>query len=99
MPLELAVIRLALECQGRLPEGRYLALNVSPAVLEHDDLAFEIAAHRTNRPLVVEITEHQPVEDYVALSASLDRLRDLGRARGGRRRRAAASPPSATSRA
>ena len=36
-------------------------------MLEHDDLAFEIAAHRTNRPLVVEITEHQPVEDYVAL--------------------------------
>ena len=62
----------------RLPDGRYLALNVSPAVLEHDDLAFEIAAHRTNRPLVVEITEHQPVEDYVALSASLDRLRELG---------------------
>ena len=47
-------------------------------MLEHDDLAFEIAAHRTDRPLVVEITEHQPVEDYVALSASLDRLRDLG---------------------
>jgi EAL domain-containing protein (putative c-di-GMP-specific phosphodiesterase class I) len=78
VPLEMAVIRLALDCQGRLPEGRYLALNVSPAVLEHDDLAFEIAAHRTNRPLVVEITEHQPVEDYVALSASLDRLRELG---------------------
>jgi EAL domain-containing protein (putative c-di-GMP-specific phosphodiesterase class I) len=77
--LELSVIRRALECEHvRLPEGRYLALNVSPAVLEHDDLAFEIAAHRTNRPLVVEITEHQPVEDYVALSASLDRLRALG---------------------
>ena len=76
--LELAVIRQALACEARLPEGRYLALNVSPAVLEHDDLAFEIAAHGTARPLVVEITEHQPVEDYVALSASLDRLRDLG---------------------
>ena len=47
-------------------------------MLEHDDLAFEIAAHHTARPLVVEITEHQPVEDYVALSASLDRLRELG---------------------
>jgi EAL domain-containing protein (putative c-di-GMP-specific phosphodiesterase class I) len=76
--LELAVIRQALACESRLPEGRYLALNVSPAVLEHDDLAFEIAAHSTSRPLVVEITEHQPVEDYVALSASLDRLRELG---------------------
>ncbi len=78
--LEMAVIRRALDCESRIPEGRYLALNVAPAVLEHDDLAFEIAAHRhrTARPLVVEITEHQPVEDYVALSASLDRLRELG---------------------
>jgi EAL domain-containing protein (putative c-di-GMP-specific phosphodiesterase class I) len=77
--LELAVIRRALECEhDRLPEGRYLALNVSPAVLEHEDLALEIAAHRTDRPLVVELTEHQPVEDYAALSASLDRLRSLG---------------------
>jgi EAL domain-containing protein (putative c-di-GMP-specific phosphodiesterase class I) len=76
--LELAVIRQALDCESRIPEGRYLALNVAPAVLEHDDLAFEIAAHRTARPLVVEITEHQPVEDYAALSASLDRLRELG---------------------
>jgi EAL domain-containing protein (putative c-di-GMP-specific phosphodiesterase class I) len=79
VPLEMAVIRRALDCEhARLPEGRYLALNVSPAVLEHDDLPLEIAAHRTDRPLVVEITEHQPVEDYVALSASLDRLRALG---------------------
>ncbi len=61
-----------------LPAGRYLALNVSPAVLEHDELAFVIARHKSDRPLVVEITEHQPVEDYVALSAQLDRLRDLG---------------------
>lgn len=77
--LELAVIKLALEChEKRLPEGRYLALNVSPAVLEQDELAFAIARHKTDRPLVVEITEHQPVEDYVALGAQLDRLRDLG---------------------
>jgi EAL domain-containing protein (putative c-di-GMP-specific phosphodiesterase class I) len=78
VPLEMAVIKCALRGQSRLPDGRYLALNVSPAVLEHDDLAFEIATRHTERPLVVEITEHQPVEDYVALSASLDRLRALG---------------------
>lgn len=77
--LELAVIKLALQChESRLPEGRYLALNVSPAVLEQDELAFAIARHKSDRPLVVEITEHQPVEDYVALGAQLDRLRALG---------------------
>jgi EAL domain-containing protein (putative c-di-GMP-specific phosphodiesterase class I) len=78
--LELAVIRRALEChQTRLPKGRYLALNVSPAVLEQDELALAIARHdMDDRPLVIEITEHQPVEDYVALGAQLDRLRELG---------------------
>jgi EAL domain-containing protein (putative c-di-GMP-specific phosphodiesterase class I) len=77
--LELAVIKCALDCHNaRLPEGRYLALNVSPAVLEHDELAVLIARHNGARPLVVEITEHQPVEDYVALGAQLDRLRELG---------------------
>jgi EAL domain-containing protein (putative c-di-GMP-specific phosphodiesterase class I) len=76
--LELAVIRLALDNQARLPEGRYLALNVSPNVLETDDLVLEIARRDLSRPLVVELTEHQPVEDYAALSVSLARLRELG---------------------
>jgi EAL domain-containing protein (putative c-di-GMP-specific phosphodiesterase class I) len=76
--LELAVIRLALDNHARLPEGRYLALNVSPGVLEHDDLVDEIARRELTRPLVVELTEHQPVEDYISLSASLARLRELG---------------------
>jgi EAL domain-containing protein (putative c-di-GMP-specific phosphodiesterase class I) len=77
--LELSVIRRALECHSeRLPDGRYLALNVSPAVLELDELVCIIARHEGARPLVVEITEHQPVEDYVALSGQLDRLRELG---------------------
>jgi EAL domain-containing protein (putative c-di-GMP-specific phosphodiesterase class I) len=76
--LELAVVRLALSCEHRLPAGRYLALNVSPALLEHHGLLGEILAHAIDRPLVVEITEHQPVEDYAALGAALDRLRALG---------------------
>jgi EAL domain-containing protein (putative c-di-GMP-specific phosphodiesterase class I) len=76
--LELAVIRLALDNHHRLPEGRYLALNVSPAVLERDDLVDEIAGRELTRPLVVELTEHQPVEDYIGLSRALGRLRELG---------------------
>jgi EAL domain-containing protein (putative c-di-GMP-specific phosphodiesterase class I) len=76
--LELAVIRLALGCQDRLPEGPYLALNVSPAVLEHPGLREEIERREVGRPLVVELTEHQPVEDYLALGVQLDALRALG---------------------
>ena len=98
--LEMAVIRRALQLRGdRLPEGRYLALNVSPAVLEHDDLAFEIAAHHTDRPLVVEITEHQPVEDYVALSALAGPPARRSACAWRSTTSARASPPSATSRA
>jgi EAL domain-containing protein (putative c-di-GMP-specific phosphodiesterase class I) len=76
--LELAVIALALGCQERLPDGRYLALNVSPAVLEDPGLVEELERREIGRPLVVELTEHQPVEDYIALGEQLDRLRGLG---------------------
>lgn len=77
-PLELAVVRLALASDDRLPEGLYLALNVSPAVLTSDGL-YELLAETTiDRPLVVELTEHQPVDDYEVLGRALDRLRALG---------------------
>jgi EAL domain-containing protein (putative c-di-GMP-specific phosphodiesterase class I) len=76
--LELAVITHALACHQRLPGGRYLALNVSPALLEHEGLNIAIAAAPVERPIVVELTEHQPVEDYVALLGALDRLREQG---------------------
>jgi EAL domain-containing protein (putative c-di-GMP-specific phosphodiesterase class I) len=78
LELELAVVRHALACQDRLPAGRYLALNVSPGLVEHEALGQAIAARPIGRPVVVELTEHQPVEDYVALLAALKRLRVLG---------------------
>jgi EAL domain-containing protein (putative c-di-GMP-specific phosphodiesterase class I) len=74
--LELAVVRLALACEGRLPEGLYLALNVSPALLGGEEL--ERAVALAERPIVVELTEHQAVEDYAQLGEALDRLRAHG---------------------
>jgi EAL domain-containing protein (putative c-di-GMP-specific phosphodiesterase class I) len=76
--LELAVIRLALQCEDRLPAGLYLALNVSPELLGHAELEALVARGAHPRQLVVELTEHQPVEDYAALDAVLARLRDHG---------------------
>jgi EAL domain-containing protein (putative c-di-GMP-specific phosphodiesterase class I) len=76
--LELAVIRLALGCQDRLPDGLYLALNVSPAVLGDDALEGIVARGEHDRSLVVELTEHQPVEDYAQLDEALRRLRAHG---------------------
>ena len=75
--LELAAIALALESHERVPEGLYLAVNASPAVLAGDELRELLIAH-DRRPLVVELTEHQQVEDYVALARSLDELRANG---------------------
>ena len=73
--LELAAVRLALRSHDRLPEGLYLALNASPMLLGGDELIGMLAAH-DRRPLVVELTEHQAVEDYFALGRSLDELRE-----------------------
>jgi EAL domain-containing protein (putative c-di-GMP-specific phosphodiesterase class I) len=77
--LELAVIGLALRNQSRLPDGLYLALNVSPALLGSSELE-EIVdrGEHGERPLVVELTEHQAVEDYVQLDGALQRLRAHG---------------------
>ncbi|HEX5622049.1 MAG TPA: EAL domain-containing protein [Solirubrobacteraceae bacterium] len=76
--LELAVIDLALRSEGRLPDGLYLALNVSPTLLAGDELLDIVARHDHSRPLVIEITEHQAVEDYSELDAALGRLREHG---------------------
>jgi EAL domain-containing protein (putative c-di-GMP-specific phosphodiesterase class I) len=77
--LELAVIDLALRCEGRLPQGMYLALNVSPALLADGELETMIArGDHEDRPLVVELTEHQAVEDYAELGEALERLRQQG---------------------
>ena len=74
--LELAVVELAIGREDRLPDGLYLACNVSPSVLIRPELAALMAAG--DRPLVVELTEHHAVEDYAELDAALERLRTLG---------------------
>jgi EAL domain-containing protein (putative c-di-GMP-specific phosphodiesterase class I) len=76
--LELAVVHLALRSESRLPDGMYLALNVSPALLADPELEAALAEADDARPLVVELTEHQPVEDYGQLDVALERLRARG---------------------
>ena len=77
--LELAIVELALRNQERLPRGMYLALNVSPALLADGELESLVArGEHGDRPLVVELTEHQAVEDYGLLGEALERLRGLG---------------------
>jgi EAL domain-containing protein (putative c-di-GMP-specific phosphodiesterase class I) len=76
IPLELATMRMALSSIDRIPVGAYLSLNCSHRAAMSGELAsaFGASAHR----IVVEITEHEPVEDYGRLTAALERLRAIG---------------------
>jgi EAL domain-containing protein (putative c-di-GMP-specific phosphodiesterase class I) len=74
--LELSAIESALAKLDQLPAGVRLALNVSPATAISPRF-FEVVAPCANR-LIVEVTEHERVEDYEALNEALTALRRLG---------------------
>jgi EAL domain-containing protein (putative c-di-GMP-specific phosphodiesterase class I) len=73
--LELAVLHEALDAGRQLPAGRPLHVNVSPAVLADRSWPRDVLA-RANRPIVLEITEHQVITDYAAFRHA---IRALGR--------------------
>ena len=71
--LERATLTAAVGAGRGLPGGAFLAFNVSPTfVLAAVDLPDLLVG--TGRDIVLEITEHAPVDDYVALRAALERL-------------------------
>jgi EAL domain-containing protein (putative c-di-GMP-specific phosphodiesterase class I) len=74
--LELACLRAAVaESRGLGPGGRWLSLNVSPAMLTlaTEEVADVVAwAHR---PIVLELTEHVIIDDYAPILVALRRLR------------------------
>jgi EAL domain-containing protein (putative c-di-GMP-specific phosphodiesterase class I) len=74
--LELGAIESALAEIDGLPDGVRLAINVSPltALSPH---FFNVLAPRANR-VIIEVTEHERVEDYEALNEALAPLRALG---------------------
>lgn len=71
--LEAATLEAALAASGPLPAAAWLNLNVSPEfVLAHEPLASILA--QWGWQIVLELTEHIVVTDYVALRAALERL-------------------------
>jgi EAL domain-containing protein (putative c-di-GMP-specific phosphodiesterase class I) len=74
--LELAAVANALTHLDEIPPDTALAINVSAAVAMTDAF-FELVAPVAPR-LIVELTEHDPVDDYEALSDQLENLRRLG---------------------
>ncbi|MBD9477501.1 EAL domain-containing protein [Pseudoxanthomonas sp. PXM02] len=75
--LELAAARVALAHMKRIPADAYLAINASPETVCSDELKTMLKDHDPHR-LVLEITEHTPVEDYSRLNACLSALQALG---------------------
>ena len=75
--LELAAIRMALAEVGNAPQGTYISVNASHRVAMHEGLLALLDEAPVER-LVVEITEHEPVEDYEALTSGLQVLRRRG---------------------
>ena len=75
--LELLAIELAVAGIDALPAGAYLSMNVSP----HTILSGELDACLGSVPpgrLVLELTEHAPIEEYADLVCALERLRQAG---------------------
>ena len=76
-PLEIAAISRALEALPLLPAGTFLAVNVSPPTLLRPELLDVVSAELAPR-LMLELTEHVPVEDYAPVLRALEPLRAKG---------------------
>jgi EAL domain-containing protein (putative c-di-GMP-specific phosphodiesterase class I) len=74
--LEVAAIRAALDQVQLLPEGCYLAVNCSHRTAMWPGLR-EVLRPAAGR-IVIEITEHEAVEDYETLTRRLEPLREDG---------------------
>lgn len=71
--LEAATMRQAFEEAGALPSRAWLSLNLSPGRLADAELARLLGA-AGGRPLVLEITERTPIDDYEVVRNVLDGL-------------------------
>ena len=75
--LELAVLEITLEEFEQFPPDVYLSLNASPETILSGALS-KLLAKKPLKRLVLEITEHAPVADYMALMKALHDLRANG---------------------
>jgi EAL domain-containing protein (putative c-di-GMP-specific phosphodiesterase class I) len=75
--VEVAAIRAALQLLGQFVPSRPLAVNASPAAVLAD-LGGELGADVEWDRVVLELTEHVPVEDYAVLNRALEPLRTAG---------------------
>ena len=73
--LEIATMTAAVQAAQSLPPRVWLSLNVSADVLVGTEEVASVLA-RIDRPVVLELTEHDPIDDYDAVRRALTSLRD-----------------------
>jgi EAL domain-containing protein (putative c-di-GMP-specific phosphodiesterase class I)/CheY-like chemotaxis protein len=76
--LEMAAIRTSLGRMDDLPEGTFLAVNLSPETACSAELHRAVEFALSPSRLVLEVTEHARVRDYARLGAAVAVLRDKG---------------------
>jgi len=75
--LELFAIRMACERSRMLPKDTFMAVNVSPVTAERPDLLELLDCAHVDH-VVLEVTEHAPVEDYPRFRVAIGRMREHG---------------------
>ncbi len=75
--LELSAVRKAISALPELPPAAFLTINISPTTLARSGFR-RLLANADGSRLVVEVTEHAPIQDYANLSEALKALRVLG---------------------
>jgi EAL domain-containing protein (putative c-di-GMP-specific phosphodiesterase class I)/CheY-like chemotaxis protein len=74
--LELRTVKEALEGLPKVPDGAFLSVNCSHRAAESLQLAERLDG--VEKRIVLEITEHEAIDDYGALADALAPLRDRG---------------------
>jgi EAL domain-containing protein (putative c-di-GMP-specific phosphodiesterase class I) len=77
LELELKTVRGALELVERLPRDMYLAVNLSPDTIASPRFV-ELMEGIPPERIVLEVTEHAPVDDYGVLAKALEPFRARG---------------------
>lgn len=78
LELELLAIDRALTLLPRLADGVYLSLNASPSTILDEEFAARLDSLESLEQIVLEVTEHAPIEDYARFEAALERHRRRG---------------------
>lgn len=69
--LERAAVAAAIEAAAHLPPEVALSVNLAADVLRNDEALRQLLAN-TERPLIVELTEHERIDDYAGVRAALE---------------------------